>query len=75
MSVGIRLCAQVTAGTPVFGELQKDDLILEIQGCDAARLTHKQAQDLIRNAGGSMLVRVRRFSSHFVGYICISGFW
>jgi len=57
-----RVCVymQVTAGTPVFGELQKDDIILELQNCDAMRLTHKQAQDMIRNAGGSMLVRVRR---------------
>lgn len=51
---------KVTVGTPVFGELHKDDVILEIQNCDASRLTHKQAQDMIRNSGGSMLVRVRR---------------
>lgn len=57
---------QVTAGTPVHGELQKDDIILEIQNCDAARLTHKQAQDMIRNSGGSMLLRVRRYGPHFL---------
>ena len=56
----VNACTQVTAGTPVFGELHKDDVILELQNCDASRLTHKQAQDMIRNAGGSMLVRVRR---------------
>jgi len=50
----------VTVGTPVFGELQKDDVILEIQSCDASQMTHKQAQDMVRNAGGSMLLRVRR---------------
>jgi len=61
----IAACVQVTVGTPVFGELQKDDIILEIQNCDASRLTHKQAQDMIRNAGGSMLVRVRRSARHF----------
>jgi len=61
---------QVTVGTPVFGELQKDDIILEIQGCDTARLTHKQAQDMIRNAGGSMLLRVRRSGQHFVLPVC-----
>ena len=63
-------CAQVTAGTPVFGELQKDDVILEIQNCDASRLTHKQAQDMIRNSGGSMLVRVRRSGQRFVLPVC-----
>lgn len=51
---------KVTLGTPVFGELHKDDVILEIQSCDASRLTHKQAQDMIRNSGGSMVLRVRR---------------
>ena len=59
--------AQVTVGTPVFGELHKDDVILEIQSCDASRLTHKQAQDMIRNAGGSMVLRVRR-SVHVLMY-------
>ena len=57
---------QVTVGTPVFGELQKDDVILEIQNCDASRLTHKQAQDMVRNSGGSMLLRVRRSGLHFL---------
>jgi len=56
---------QVTVGTPVFGELHKDDIILEIQNCDASRMTHKQAQDMIRNSGGSMLVRVRRSAADF----------
>lgn len=60
----------MTVGTPVFGELQKDDIILEIQSCDASRLTHKQAQDMIRNAGGSMLLRVRRYCQGFVLPVC-----
>jgi hypothetical protein len=55
---------KVAAGSPVFGELQRDDVILEIQNCDATQMTHKQAQDMIRNAGGSLLVRIRRSGHH-----------
>lgn len=51
---------KVAVGSPVYGELQRDDVILEIQNCNATQMTHKQAQDLIRNAGGSLLVRVQR---------------
>jgi len=61
---------KVTVGTPVHGELQKDDIILEIQSCDASRLTHKQAQDMIRNSGGSILLRVRRSAQPFVLPVC-----
>lgn len=52
---------KVAVGSPVFGELQRDDVIMEIQSCDASQMTHKQAQDLIRNAGGSLLVRIHRY--------------
>jgi hypothetical protein len=51
---------KVAVGSPVFGDLQRDDVILEIQNCDATQMTHKQAQDMIRNAGGSLLLRIRR---------------
>jgi len=49
--------------TPADGELQRGDQILEIQSNDASKLTHAQAQELIKKAGGSLLLRLSR-SAH-----------
>lgn len=51
----------MAAGSPVDGEIKRGDMILEIQNQDATNMTHRQAQDAIRNAGGSLVLRVRRF--------------
>jgi hypothetical protein len=65
--VGAPLIVQkVNLGTPSDGELYKGDAVLEIQGCDTSRMTHLDAQDKIRNAGGSLLLRVLRFPSYTV---------
>lgn len=54
---------RVLTGTPSDGELQSGDLILQIQGSDAGRLTHLQAQEQIRKAGGSLLLRIVRYGA------------
>lgn len=51
---------KVTPCTPAHGELEQGDVILEIQSNPASRLTHAQAKELIRNAGGSILLRLQR---------------
>lgn len=48
-------------GSPADGELCTGDVILEIQDCDATTMTHQKVQELIKNSGGSLLLRVRRF--------------
>lgn len=56
---------QVSPGTPSDGELLAGDVILQIQGSDAARFTHLQAQDQVRKAGGSLLLRILRLKQIF----------
>lgn len=51
---------KVTPCTPAEGELERGDVILEIQSNPASRLTHSEAKELIRNAGGSILLRLQR---------------
>jgi C-terminal processing protease CtpA/Prc len=58
--VAIVAYLQVAVGSPVDGELHRGDIILEIQNQNAAQMTHKQAQEAIRNAGGSLVLRVKR---------------
>lgn len=51
---------QVKPGSPCHGELEVGDVLVEIQRNEAANLTHKQAQDLIRSSGGSLKLRIIR---------------
>ena len=47
-------------GSPADSELHRGDVILAIENYDAAQLTHKQAQDLIKAAGSVLTLRIRR---------------
>lgn len=51
---------QVFAGSPADGELHRGDVIESVQNYDACNMMHKQAQDLIKQAGGSLSLLVRR---------------
>jgi C-terminal processing protease CtpA/Prc len=50
----------VFVGSPADGELHRGDAILGINGYDASNMIHKQAQDLIKNAGGTINLIVRK---------------
>ena len=47
-------------GSPADGELHRGDIIVAIENYDATTMLHKQAQDLIKQAGGAMSLRIRR---------------
>lgn len=51
---------RVFVGSPADGELHRGDVIESVQNYDATNMMHKQAQDLIKQAGGSLALRVRR---------------
>ena len=47
-------------GSPADGELHRGDVIVSIDNCDGSSLFHKQAQDIIKRAGGTLAMRVKR---------------
>ena len=51
---------RVFAGSPAAVDLQRGDVILSIQSRDAASLFHQDANDMIRNSGGSIHLAIRR---------------
>lgn len=51
---------RVFVGSPAEGEVHRGDIILAIDNHDTSNLTHKQAQDIIKNAGGSVSLRLNR---------------
>ncbi|XP_059153472.1 LIM domain-binding protein 3-like isoform X6 [Physella acuta] len=51
---------RVFSNSPAEGELQRGDVILSVNNRDAAQLTHKQAQDLIKHGGGQVQLVVNR---------------
>lgn len=51
---------QVFSGSPADGELQRGDIVLTINNQDASRLSHQSAENFIRNAGGELVLRVKR---------------
>ena len=51
---------RVFAGSPAAADLQRGDTILAIEHRDAALLYHNQANELIRNSGGSIHLAIRR---------------
>lgn len=57
---------QVFTGSPASGDLQRGDVITSIQHRDASFLLHQEANDLIRNSGGSIQLGIRRFELHSV---------
>lgn len=52
---------QVFAGSPASADLQRGDQILAIQNREASFLSHQEANDIIRGAGGSLMLSIRRF--------------
>jgi len=53
----------VFVGSPADGELHRGDIILSIDNYDVTRMIHKQAMDAIKQAGGSISLRIKRHSS------------
>lgn len=51
---------RVFTGSPASGDLQRGDVITSIQHRDASFLLHQEANDLIRNSGGSIQLGIRR---------------
>ncbi|XP_014678891.1 PREDICTED: PDZ and LIM domain protein 3-like [Priapulus caudatus] len=52
---------RVFIGSPSEGELHRGDVIVSVQGVAAANLKHHEADELIRRAGSTLSLRVRRF--------------
>jgi C-terminal processing protease CtpA/Prc len=51
----------VFAGTPAAVELYRGDVIVNVQGADTSSMTHQEAQELIKNAGGTLNMLIKRF--------------
>jgi hypothetical protein len=51
---------RVFQGSPASGYLQRGDVILNIQNRDANQLFHQEANEIIRKAGGSLQLTVKR---------------
>ena len=51
-------------GSPADGVVHRGDVIVSIEGHETAHLAHKQAQDLIKHAGGSLRMHVRRLEGY-----------
>lgn len=59
--VGCPLIIQrVFLGSPSEGEIQRGDVILQINHKDAAKLSHMEAHDIIKNAGNNLNMVVHR---------------
>jgi C-terminal processing protease CtpA/Prc len=50
----------VTQNTPAANHLHVGDVIIQINGNDATRLTHQQSHDLIANAGLALTLQIRK---------------
>ena len=48
-------------GSPADGELQRGDVIVSIEGRQTGYMVHKQAQDIIKAAGGTLELCVKRY--------------
>lgn len=51
---------RVFAGTPASSDLMRADIITSIHNEDASFLFHQEANELIRNSGGSLVLGIRR---------------
>ena len=51
---------KVNPNTPAFNRLHVGDVIVSINGTDAAMLTHLQAHELIKSAGYNLNLVVRK---------------
>jgi len=52
---------RVFVGTPASSDLMRGDIITSIHNEDANFLYHQEANELIRNSGGSLYLGIRRF--------------
>lgn len=50
----------MTQNTPAANHLHVGDVIIQINGNDATRLTHQQSHDLIANAGLALTLQIRK---------------
>jgi len=51
---------RVFQGSPVAGDLQRGDIILAINNRDTTHISHQEANDLIKNGGGSISFTIKR---------------
>ena len=56
---------QVFVGGVSDGRLQRGDVITAIQHYDATRIAHRQAEDIIRAAGDTLSISVKRLVGQF----------
>lgn len=57
---------RVFAGSPASGELQRGDVILFVQNHNASHLSHQEANEIIKNSGGSISFTIRRGLNYVV---------
>lgn len=73
------MCQQVTVGSPAEGELRRGDVVVKINGRPTSHMTHEQAVEMIKKAGPSITLVVKRlsfsftFASRFVFGSCLKG--
>ena len=48
-------------GSPADGELQRGDVIVSIENRQTGFMVHKQAQDIIKAAGGTLNLSIKRY--------------
>lgn len=58
---------RVFVGSPADTNLQRGDVIIRINQTDVTHLAHKQAQDLVKMAGGEITMTVKRASQEGYG--------
>uniref|UniRef100_A0A1I8JD03 PDZ domain-containing protein n=1 Tax=Macrostomum lignano TaxID=282301 RepID=A0A1I8JD03_9PLAT len=51
---------RVFTGSPAEGELHRGDTVVGIDNYDATTMLHSEAQDVIKNSGGTLLLNIRR---------------
>jgi C-terminal processing protease CtpA/Prc len=51
---------RVFTGSPSEGLLQRGDVIVSLDNYDATQLSYRQAQEIIKGAGGQLLLGIRR---------------
>jgi len=54
------IVTKVATGSPADTELHTGDVILNLENYDTRNMLHKKAQEIIKNCGGSMCLKVQR---------------
>ena len=61
----VRERMQVFQGSPAYeAGLERGDVIAQVEGHDASRLTYRQAHDVIKAAANALLLRIWRRARH-----------